>query len=103
MNKSEKTTVNVTQSTMSNLVGMWAAIWNGDELKNKVFICGKADEKYYIVQVLGALTGQPNIAKLVTVEQMKEENWDFFPTKEIAQEVLGDYMDKGIRRYKFEI
>ncbi len=103
MNKAAKPMVNITQSTMSNLVGMWAAIWKGDELQNKVYIYGKADEKHYIVQVLSALTGFPNIAKLVTVEQMKDQNWDFFPTKEIAEEVLREYYEKNVRRYKFVI
>lgn len=93
-----KTTI--TQSTMTNLVGMRALIWDNEgSLKAKAFICGKADEKYYIVQAIDTFTGNPNVAKLMTIEQMIE--WTFLPTSEITEYVLKDYYDKQVNRFTF--
>lgn len=91
-----------TQSTMSNLVGMWAIVWGEDgKMKATVFIKGKADEKYFIVQAVAPLTGEPNVAKLITIEQMID--WTFLPDLETANWVIGDYLDKEVNRFKFEI
>jgi hypothetical protein len=85
---------------MSNLVGMWAIIWDNEgKLKAKAFIQGKADEKYFIVQAINALTGEPNVAKLMTIEQMID--WTFLPNLEVAQFVFDDYYDNQVNRFTF--
>ena len=87
-----------TQSTMSNLVGMWAAIWDNEgKLKAKVFIQGKASEKYFIVQAINSLNGEPNVAKLVTIEEMT--NWTLLPSLEIAQMFFDSYYDKQENKF----
>lgn len=86
---------------MSNLVGMWAFIWSDDEqtkLHRTVFIYGKADEKHYIVQAINALTGEPNVAKLKTIEDMKD--WTFVPTVELVKELRADLEKHKENRYK---
>lgn len=91
----------VTASTMSNLVGMYAAVWIEDSLKYQVYICGKANENLYIVQAINALTGEPNVAKLVSIDQMKD--WDFLPTMDIATMYFSDYEKKKERRYTLHL
>ena len=79
---------------------MWALVWdNEDKLKAKVFIQGKADEKYFIVQAINSLTGEPNVAKLMTIEQMID--WTFLPSLEIAHMVMDDYFDRQVNRFTF--
>jgi hypothetical protein len=82
-----------------NLVGSWALVWKDNKLLCKLFIYGKADESHYIVQALGAITGDPNICKVFHVSEMKD--WVFAPTKEIAEEILDDYYTTKKNRYKF--
>lgn len=86
---------------MSNLVGMWAFIWSDEEqtkLHQTVFIYGKADENHYIVQAINTLTGEPNVAKLKTIEDMKD--WTFVPTAELVDEIRADLEKHDHNRYK---
>jgi hypothetical protein len=91
----------VATGTMSNLVGMWAHIWKGDILWRRVFIQGKADNGYYIVQFINALTGAPNVARIVNISEMTD--WQILPTIEIADEVYEDYGKHKTNRYEIEI
>ncbi|MBC3788659.1 hypothetical protein [Spirosoma utsteinense] len=88
----KKPTVNNT-----SLVDMWANIWQGDTLFRQVFIMGKADDNYYIVQFLNVLTGEPNVARVMHISQMLD--WQFLPTKEIAEEVMADYRKHKTNRF----
>ena len=90
----------VVTGTMSNLVGMWAFIWDGDSLKKRVFIMGKADDQHYIVQAINSLTGATNVCKLVHIKDML--HWTFYPTRELADECYNDWCDQGVNRYKLD-
>ena len=82
-----------TSSEMSNLVGMYAFLIEEGKIKAKIFITGKADNTYFICQVISPLTGEPNIAKLMTLDQLK--NWVIIPNLELANEILADYYKNG--------
>ena len=84
-----------TASEMSNLVGMYAFLIEEDKIKARIFITGKADNTYFICQVISPLTGEPNIAKLMTLEQLK--NWIIITKRDLANEVLDDYFKNGWR------
>ena len=84
-----------TASEMSNLVGMYAFLIEEDKIKARIFITGKADNTYFICQVISPLTGEPNIAKLMTLEQLK--NWVIITKRDLANEVLDDYFKNGWR------
>ncbi len=97
-----KNNTTISQSLMSNLVGMYALIWHeddNDKLKAKAFIYGKADETYYIVQAINAMTGVPNVSKLMTIEQIKD--WTFIPNQEILNDILDDYDKHKKNRFNF--
>lgn len=81
-----------------NIIGMWAFIWDEDTLVRRLFIYGKADENYYIVQAINALTGEPNVCKIFHIDEMKE--WVFYPNRELVDEVFNEYCDRKINRYK---
>lgn len=92
----------VVTGKMSNLVGMWAHIWQNDEvLFRRVFIQGKADDNYYIVQFLNVLTGEPNVARIVNISQMVD--WQILPSKEVADEVYNDYVKHKTNRYSIAV
>ena len=84
-----------TASEMSNLVGMYAFLIEDDKIKARIFIIGKADNTYFICQVISPLTGELNIAKLMTLEQLK--NWIIIPKQDLANEILDDYFKNGWR------
>jgi hypothetical protein len=84
-----------TASEMSNLVGMYAFLIEEDEIKATIFITGKADNTYFICQIISPLTGEPNIAKLMTLEQLK--NWVIIPKQDLANEIFADYFKNGWR------
>jgi len=78
-----------TASEMSNLVGMWAFLVKNDQIKVIVFVTGKADNKYFICQVVSPLTGEPNVAKLMTLDELRE--WVIIPTQSVADYILDNY------------
>ncbi len=84
-----------TASEMSNLVGMYAFLIEEEKIKARIFITGKADNTYFICQVISPLTGEPNIAKLMTLDQLK--NWVIIPKQDLANEILADYYKNGWR------
>lgn len=83
---------------MSNLVGMYAIIVEGEEIRNTFYIKGKADDKYFIVQVISPFDGSANVSKLLTLEQMID--WYFFD-KDTAEFVWADYLRVNRFRYKW--
>lgn len=91
----------VATGKMSNLVGMWAFIWQDNKIKNRVFVFGKANDDYYIIQAISALTGEPNVCKLIQLKDMI--NWTFYHTKEIADEAYEYWCENKINLYKFDI
>ena len=91
----------VPTGTMSNLVGMWANIWDKDTLLRHVFIQGKADDGYYIVQFINAITGDLNVARIVHISEMLD--WQLLPTKEIAEDVLIDYNHHRTNRFSINL
>lgn len=93
MNKSKVMTKQiVAHGEMSNLVGMYAAIKLDGKFIQMAYIYGKAG-KYYVVQAINAITGTPNIAKLVKPKKMLE--WVFFNSSELATEWLKQYHEVG--------
>ena len=84
-----------TASEMSNLVGMYAFLVIEDKIKAIVFVAGKADNRYFICQAVSPLTGEPNVAKLMTIDQLKD--WVILPNAVDAQNVLDDYHKNGWR------
>ena len=54
-----------------------------------------ADNNYFICQVISPLTGQLNIAKLMTIDQLKD--WIIIPTKDLVNEISNDYYNNGWR------
>ncbi|RIV23621.1 hypothetical protein DYU11_11610 [Fibrisoma montanum] len=86
--------------TMSNLVGMYAYIWDGDVLRYRCFISGKCDEFRYIVQAIDNFTGEPNVARIVHIKKMVD--WQILPTRAIADEVDEFYFKEKRNGYKFD-
>lgn len=89
-----------------NLIGMYAIVFLEEQYKGKtytVFITGQATDDTFIVQVVSPLTGQPNVARLVNIKDMKD--WLILPTREIADEVLEDWRKSDCKnfRYQFEL
>lgn len=84
-----------TASEMSNLVGMFAFLVKENKIEARIFIAGKADNTYFICQVISPLTGEPNVAKLMTLEELK--NWAIIPNQDLANEILSDYFKNGWR------
>lgn len=95
--ENSKIKVVASASEMSNLVGMFAFLIKDEKIQAKVYIVGKADNTHFIAQIISPLTGEPNIAKLMTIEQLKE--WIILPNAEIANEMLEDYHRQGRWRY----
>lgn len=88
---------------MSNLVGMYAIIFREKQYEGttyNVYISGKATVDTFIVQAIGGLTGAPNVARLVHIDQMKD--WLILPTKEIAEQVLSDWSKQGYKEFRFK-
>jgi hypothetical protein len=86
-----------TASEMSNLVGMYAFLIKEEKIRARVFIRGKANNTYFICQVISAMTGEPNIAKLMTAQELVE--WVIIPTQDLANSIYNDYCDSGRWRY----
>jgi hypothetical protein len=85
-----------TASEMSNLVGMYAVLLDSEDvIIAKIFITGKADNRYFICQVISPFDGTGNVCKLMTLEQLKD--WYIIPTKEVFAEILNDYLKNGWR------
>ncbi len=84
-----------TASEMSNLVGMYAFMLEDNKIKARIYITGKADNRYFICQVISPLSGDLNIAKLMTLDQLKD--WIIIPNQELANEILADYFKNGWR------
>ena len=82
-----------TASEMSNLVGMYAFLIEDHKIKAKVFITGKAYNTFFICQAFSAITGEANVAKLLTLEQLKD--WVIIPTKDLANEIIKEYAKNG--------
>lgn len=87
-----------TASEMSNLVGMYAFVLEGKQIKKYIYICGKADNNHFICQAISPLTSQPNMAKLKTIEQMKE--WIILPDAYIANYMYDIYTK--VKEWNFE-
>jgi hypothetical protein len=84
---------------MSNLVNMYAFIWDGeDKLRATVFIYGKADDDHYIVHGIEGIGGVANVCKIVHLKDMIQ--WTFYPTRELAEDAYTDYSNNGRNRYK---
>jgi len=86
-----------TASEMSNLVGMYAFRVEDGVIKRRYFIAGKANNEYFIVQAVNAMTGEPNVAKLWTIKELSELY--IIPTREIADEIMEDYRKNGWRYF----
>ena len=88
--------------TMSNLVGLWAVILNEEgKIKNTVFIYGKVDDEHFLVQALSALSGEPNVIRIVHLRDMIE--WVFYANSELLGEELENESRQGSVRFKLEI
>lgn len=88
--------------TMSNLVGLWAVIRNEEgNIKNTVFIYGKADDDHFLVQAVSALSGEPNVIRIVHLRDMIE--WVFYADLELLGEEHANEARRGSVRYKLEI
>lgn len=86
-----------TASEMSNLVGMCAFLIKEEKVITRLFIAGKADNKYFICQVISPWDGYPNVAKLMTIDQLVE--FVIIPTQELAIDLFKDYCDAGRWRW----
>jgi hypothetical protein len=82
-------------SEMSNLVGMYAFLLEGDKIQARVFIRGKADNTYFICQIISPFDGKGNIAKLLTLEELSK--WVIIPNQDLANEIMKDYESNGWR------
>ena len=80
---------------MSNLVGMYAFLVKEDKIKAVVFVAGIAGDSHFICQLVDPLTYEPNVAKLMTIDQLKE--WVILPNAIDAQNALDDYHENGWR------
>lgn len=85
------------QGKMSNLVGMYALIWDGDKLKRHAYVYGKADDSVYIIQWISGMSGSGNICQLMDLSEMKD--WVFCPSAELVEDILKDYDKHQINRY----
>ena len=88
--------------TMSNLVGLWAIIRNEQgKIKYRVFIYGKADAEHFLVQAISALSGEPNVIRIVHLLDMLE--WDFYSNGELLADVCDGEANSGNAVYRLEI
>lgn len=91
----ERTKIIVGNSEMSNLVGMFAFFIKEEKVKARIFIIGKADNSHFICQFISPFTGEPNVAKLLTIDELKD--WVIIPSQELADEIFRDYCQNGWR------
>jgi hypothetical protein len=82
---------------MSNLVGMYAFLVKEDKIEAVVFVAGKEGDNHFICQLVDPLTFEPNVAKLMTIDQLKD--WVILPNAVDAQNALYDYRENGWWRY----
>lgn len=88
-----------TASEMSNLVGMYAYFMKNDKIAAKIQIIGKADNKYFICQIISPFNGVGNVAKLMTLDELKE--WLIIPNENVESFVYNDYCETKEFRFKF--
>jgi len=87
---------------MSNLVGLWSVIRNKDgKIKNAVFIYGKADDEHFLVQAISALSGEPNVIRIVHLRDMME--WVFYANSKLLMEEIANEARRGSVCFKLEI
>ena len=84
-----------TASEMSNLVGMIGFLVIENKIQARILINGKADNKYFICQVVSPLDGQPNVAKLMTLDELKD--WVIIPGLDLANDIYSDDLKIGWR------
>ena len=80
---------------MSNLVGKYAFLVIEDKIEAIVFVAGMEDDRYFICQAVSPLTLEPNVSKLMTIDQLKD--WVILPNAFDAQNALDDYHKNGWR------
>ncbi len=80
-----------------NLIDTWA-FWIVDgKIRQKFFIYGKADDDYFICQIISPWTGSPNVGVLLNIDQLKQMT--IITSVELAKEVQEDYDKHGVWRY----
>ena len=84
-----------TASEMSNLVGMYAVNVVNEKIHHMVKVIGKADNQYFICQFISPLTGEPNVSKLITLDQLKD--WYVIHTYELFSQITKDSYKYGWR------
>lgn len=88
--------------SISNLVGLWALIRNEQgKIKYRAFVIGKADCDHFLIQGISALTGEPNVIKIVHLLDMIA--WDFYNNPELLKDECAREFEEGSVRYKMEI
>ena len=80
---------------MSNLVGKYAFLVIKDKIKAVVFVAGMEGDSHFICQLVDPLTFAPNVAKLMTIDQLKD--WVILPNAVDAQNALDYYYENGWR------
>lgn len=83
-----------------NLIGMYALLVKDNEISITIKIIGKADDNYFICQYSSAIDGSLNIARLMSIEELK--TWIIVPTADIVNELYTDYYKNGWR-YGFSL
>lgn len=98
-----KTQKNInTDLSINDLVGLWALIRNEHgKIKYRVFIYGKADHDHFLVQGVCALTGQPNVIRIVRLDDMLK--WDFYSDGELLLDECGRESSHGSVLYALQI
>ena len=82
-----------TASEMSNLVGMYAFLVVKKKIEARIYIAGKADNKYFICQFISPLTGAANTSTLMTLEELKD--WHIMLDKKLADDLYEIYNNSG--------
>ena len=85
---------------MSNLVGLFALLWSGNDLIKTLFVKGKVDDEHYLIQFVSPVTGEPNVCRIVHIKNMLD--WTFYPA-DIVEHCLADYQKDGANRYKAKL
>lgn len=86
-------------NSQTDLVGMYAFILSADEkLQDKkieytMYIAARVNENNYLVQMISPLTGERNIAKIVSIGDML--NWTFVPDEQLADHIIKQTQEKG--------
>ena len=80
---------------MSNLVEKYAFLIIEDKIEAIVFVAGMEGDRHFICQLVDPLTLEPNVSKLMTIDQLKD--WVILPNAFDAQNALDDYHENGWR------